>query len=169
MRSGKFQCEFMTQGRDETAGDFANEITQVVNNIYKNRQVVGTVIVSPTSDQNGRKEVLLQWHELVSVDDPEMPSIENLKKLDMNIPKLVQVDSTNIDVVGYDEVLMHLFVGFKGKSGEMWMYEDVPSNVYHDFINAPSVGTYYARYIKTNQNYKAQKVWNVQGIWQVLK
>ncbi len=53
---------------------------------------------------------------------------------------MIQVDSTNIDSVGYDEQKSILIIQFL--DGSEYEYVDVPEYVYLDFLDAPSKGKY---------------------------
>lgn len=56
-------------------------------------------------------------------------------------------DSTCFSAVGYDSAEKILFVQFR-KSGVIYSYDDVPSLVYSDLVNAESMGSYYNDCIK---------------------
>jgi hypothetical protein len=58
----EFKCEFLTQGMNQNAAEFAESIMSVTNKIMKTQDVMGTVFCFPTSDSNGRKEVLIQYY-----------------------------------------------------------------------------------------------------------
>jgi hypothetical protein len=57
---------------------------------------------------------------------------------------LIPVDSSAIAAVGYDGHT--LIVEFH--SGRIYDHPGVPHSVYVEFMNAPSPGTYYNRYIR---------------------
>lgn len=61
----------------------------------------------------------------------------------MTIPALTSVTSSNITAVGYSEKT--LFVKFK--QGEVYSYDGVSPKTYQSFINAPSKGIYFSKYI----------------------
>lgn len=66
-----------------------------------------------------------------------------------------QVQSSNIQAIGYDENSATLEVEFL--NGGVYQYFDVPKNVYDEFINATeSHGKYLAQYIKGH--YRFSKV-----------
>lgn len=68
--------------------------------------------------------------------------------------KLVPVESSNVDAVGYDPEIRVLRVRFKG--GHSYDYADVPADAYHNVMAAPSKGGYFAAHIKPK--YAASKV-----------
>lgn len=85
----------------------------------------------------------------------------------MEIPELIPVESSNIDSIGYDEQNHNLYVGFKNQEGTMWMYNQVPADVFEALRFAGSVGAYYAKFIKPV--YKGHQLWNMNGVWKMLK
>ena len=66
--------------------------------------------------------------------------------------KREQIKSSNISSVGYDRETLKLEVEFL--SGAVYEYEDVPLEVYHNLMDAPSVGAYFSKYIKNNFKYR---------------
>lgn len=58
--------------------------------------------------------------------------------------QLIPVQSTTIQAVGYENGL--LVIAFH--SGESYSYQGVSELVYHAFITAPSIGSFYVRSIK---------------------
>ena len=58
----------------------------------------------------------------------------------MKYPELIEVESSNVQAIGYDAQTERLFVQFK-KSG-LYQYDDVPDAVYHSFLTAPSMGSF---------------------------
>jgi hypothetical protein len=58
----------------------------------------------------------------------------------------VQVSSSNVESVGFDEDSETLEVEFK--NGALYQYFDVPKNVYEGLVGADSVGGYLAANIK---------------------
>lgn len=85
----------------------------------------------------------------------------------MEIPDLIPVNSSNIEAIGYDESQRNLFVGFRGQEGIMWVYRNVPSEVFEEMKAAGSVGGYYAKHVKPV--YRGDQLWNMQGVWKMLK
>ncbi|MES9901763.1 MAG: KTSC domain-containing protein [Sedimenticola sp.] len=61
-------------------------------------------------------------------------------------PKMVQVSSSNILAVGYDEENHIVHVQFLNNSE--YIYKGVPKQEFEGLLNAPSVGSY------LHQNYK---------------
>lgn len=66
------------------------------------------------------------------------------------------VKSGNIASVGYDEENKILEIEFH--SGGIYQYEPITASGYRDFINAPSLGTYFSRFIKNNNNISFKQV-----------
>lgn len=58
----------------------------------------------------------------------------------------VQVSSSNVESVGFDEDSETLEVEFK--NGTLYQYFDVPKNVYEGLVGSDSVGGYLAANIK---------------------
>ena len=58
-----------------------------------------------------------------------------------------KVDSTSIEAIGYERETRRLFVRFL-ESGNTYVYEDVASRVFEDFLRARSKGNYFNREIK---------------------
>lgn len=56
-----------------------------------------------------------------------------------------EVDSNKIKAVGYDEAARTLAVTFTRGNGAIYHYPDVEPQVYADFINAESLGTFFGR------------------------
>ena len=57
-----------------------------------------------------------------------------------------RVDSTSIELAGYDDMKQILAVKFH--NGLMYHYLNVPQYVYNEFLNSPSLGTYINTHIK---------------------
>jgi len=66
----------------------------------------------------------------------------------MPIPKLTDVQSSNIAAVGHENG--DLFVRFK--SGPTWKYADVSPAKYQEMMGSHSVGSFFAREIKANHS-----------------
>jgi hypothetical protein len=62
------------------------------------------------------------------------------------------VRSSNVYSVGYDPARRILEVEFQ--DGSVYQYYGVPRDVYLDLVNAPSVGSFLARFIKDEYNYE---------------
>lgn len=61
---------------------------------------------------------------------------------------LIDTDrSTCFSGVGYDSYLDDLYVKFR-ESGKIYVYENVPQDVYDSLVNADSMGGYYNKEIK---------------------
>lgn len=65
--------------------------------------------------------------------------------------KMIPVDSSNVESVGYDEGSSTLQVSFK--KGGMYQYFDVPKDVFEALRDASSVGGYLASHIKGRFRY----------------
>jgi hypothetical protein len=65
--------------------------------------------------------------------------------------KMIHVDSTNVEAVGYDEDSSTLQVEFK--NGTMYQYFDVQEDVFIGLRDADSVGGYLAARIKGAYRY----------------
>ncbi len=62
----------------------------------------------------------------------------------MDIPKMISVESSNLDSVGYDG--QNLFVEFR--SGSIYVYYGVPKQLYNELLDANSKGIFLNRNIK---------------------
>jgi hypothetical protein len=62
------------------------------------------------------------------------------------------VDSSNIEMVGYDPEEMELYVKFRSCE-EPYVYEGVPEQVHEEFMAAPSKGSYLNRVLKGVYNF----------------
>ena len=65
--------------------------------------------------------------------------------------KRQSVESSNLRSVGYDEFLLVLEIEFK--SGAVYRYYGVPSEVHDELINAESVGKYFNANVKSKYNF----------------
>lgn len=54
--------------------------------------------------------------------------------------KRIQVDSSNLKTIAYDEERKVLEIGFK--DGSFYEYYDVPATVYRELLSAESKGSY---------------------------
>ena len=70
------------------------------------------------------------------------------------MPEMVFVDSSNIEAIGYDETSRELHVQFL--SGNKYVYDDVPSELFDAFMAAPSKGSFLNREIKEVFQYARQ-------------
>ena len=64
------------------------------------------------------------------------------------IPEMHYVESTAIEMVGYDPIDMALAVMFKG--GATYLYPGVPQHLYDQLTVAESKGSFINKYIKPN-------------------
>ena len=64
------------------------------------------------------------------------------------------VDSASIEAIGYDSATSELHVRFR--SGNTYVYADVPTTAFEAFITAPSIGRYFALFIRPNYEYREQ-------------
>ncbi|MEX2619990.1 MAG: KTSC domain-containing protein [Egibacteraceae bacterium] len=64
---------------------------------------------------------------------------------------MTYVDSSNLEQVGYDNDNMELHVIFK--DGSLYVYLDVPAQIYEELLVAPSKGSYLNREVKGVYNY----------------
>lgn len=62
------------------------------------------------------------------------------------MPNMTFVDSSNIEAIGHDPDSLELHVAFR--SGDTYVYHDVPSVVFDAFLSAPSKGSFLNREIK---------------------
>jgi len=60
--------------------------------------------------------------------------------------KMLPVDSSNLSAVGYDPKTNIMHIRFQ--SGRLYAYYDVPENIYHDLMNADSLGSFFNSFIK---------------------
>lgn len=63
-------------------------------------------------------------------------------------PKMQPVDSSAIEMIGYDPVEPALTVRYRG--GRSYLYPGVPEHLYRQLMNAESKGAFMNRYIKPN-------------------
>jgi hypothetical protein len=66
---------------------------------------------------------------------------------------MVPVESTSIELVGYDEEARELYVQFRLR-GRTYVYFDVPPSVYAALLEAPSKGRYVNFEIKPYHEYR---------------
>lgn len=64
----------------------------------------------------------------------------------------VEVSSSNIDAVGYDEENDMLGVRFRG--GSVYEYDDVPREEFENLRDAGSVGSYFRENIRERYSYR---------------
>lgn len=63
------------------------------------------------------------------------------------LPKLVRVESSSIDSVGYDPDSRRLFVRFV-ESGNAYVYSNVPKRVFDELLASNSKGRYFNEQIR---------------------
>lgn len=66
--------------------------------------------------------------------------------------EMVQVDSSSVDSLGYDEEQQQLYVRFV--SGELYLYKGVGVMEFEGLRDAPSIGAYLNRSIKGTYPYE---------------
>ena len=66
---------------------------------------------------------------------------------------MVPVESTSIDLVGYDEEARELYVQFRLR-GRTYVYFDVPAEAHAALLDAPSKGRYLNFEIKPYHRYR---------------
>jgi hypothetical protein len=62
------------------------------------------------------------------------------------MPEMIEVVSSNIHSVGYDEETETFFVTFKG--GKTYSYDNVSPYTYNELMDAESVGKFFNQFIK---------------------
>jgi len=67
------------------------------------------------------------------------------------MPDMTYVDSSNIEQIGYDSDNMELHVIFK--DGSLYVYTNVPVQIYEELLGAPSKGSYLNREVKGVYDY----------------
>ena len=70
------------------------------------------------------------------------------------MPDMTYVDSSNIEAIGYDDGNQELHVQFL--SSGVYIYSDVPREIFDDLMNAPSKGSFLNREVKGNYQYAKQ-------------
>jgi KTSC domain len=65
-----------------------------------------------------------------------------------NLPPMTDVQSSNVEAIGYDESASELFVRFKG--GNTYAFSGVPAYKYQQALAASSVGKFVYSKIKSN-------------------
>lgn len=68
------------------------------------------------------------------------------------MPEMIYVDSSNLEQVGYDSDAMELHVIFK--EGALYVYSDVPQQIYEELLVAASKGSYLNREVKGVYSYE---------------
>lgn len=70
----------------------------------------------------------------------------------MNIPKLINVNSSNIDGISYLKGQGTLFILFKTK--KLYKYNDVEIETYNNFLNSDSKGGYFSKLIREKYTFE---------------
>ncbi len=70
--------------------------------------------------------------------------------------KMLSMDSTNIDAIGYDKETQTLEIHFL--SGGKYQYNPVPEQTWKAFNIAKSVGSFFFKYIKSNATLKVTQL-----------
>lgn len=94
-----------------------------------------------------------QPNEEVKEQPKEEPKKESNKGKEL---KKHYVDSSNIQWIAYDEELNNLYVAFNNNS--VYVYYEVPKEIFENFMRAGSKGRYLHMYIKRNNRYKYKKL-----------
>lgn len=117
-------------------------------------------------DKNSRYEYMEcvphTWNTEKSVLCSTYIVAKSSKKSSRDFSKnLVRVKSSNIWSYGYDAQIGNktadLYVQFKGKTGgpgDIYLYFDVPLQIWRKFISAPSKGHFFWKYIRNNYRYR---------------
>ncbi len=105
------------------------------------------ILATPSPTQNNGQAD----EAIVYVPDP-IPKIENVP-VPLSKPDLIETpNSTCFEYVGYDVNDRLLCVIFRD-SKMMYYYENVPYELWRDFVNASSLGGFYNEYIKPEYDY----------------
>jgi hypothetical protein len=70
----------------------------------------------------------------------------------MSVPEMIQVSSSNIDSIGYDEQNEQVYVRFL--NGSLYVYKGVPMHEFENLRDAPSLGSYLHRNYKNVYPYE---------------
>ena len=68
------------------------------------------------------------------------------------MPDMTYVDSSNLEQIGYDGDSMELHVVFK--DGSLYVYSNVPEQIFDELLVAPSKGSYLNREVKGTYDYE---------------
>lgn len=68
------------------------------------------------------------------------------------MPDMTPVDSSNIELVGYEASSRELYVRFLGN--RTYVYADVPAQLHEELLRAPSKGSFFNRAIKNAYAYR---------------
>ena len=70
----------------------------------------------------------------------------------MSIPEMENVESSNVESIGYDDSIETAYVRYL--NGSLYMYKGVPNWEYDNLRNAPSIGSYLHRNFKNVYPYE---------------
>jgi hypothetical protein len=70
----------------------------------------------------------------------------------MSVPEMIQVSSSNIESIGYDEQNEQVYVRFL--NGTLYVYKGVPLHEFENLRDAPSLGSYLHRNYKNVYPYE---------------
>lgn len=70
--------------------------------------------------------------------------------------ELKEVQSSNIEAIGFDEEKQNLYIMFSG--GSLYEYNPIEKKVYEAFMLSNSFGKFFYAIIKANKEYKYKKV-----------
>lgn len=70
------------------------------------------------------------------------------------MPEMTFVDSSNIEAIGYEDASQELHVLFL--SGGHYVYSNVPPEIFDEFMNAASKGSFLNREIKNIYQFSKQ-------------
>lgn len=65
---------------------------------------------------------------------------------------MIEVESSNIESIGYDAATKDLCVKFKGNT--TYVYDGVPLTIYQNLMSAGSKGKFFAEHIKKSFTYR---------------
>lgn len=80
------------------------------------------------------------------------PSAQPGMECAMPEPEMIQVQSSNVEAIGYDAGHSELYVRFT--SGDTYVYLNVDRSLYDDLLSAPSVGRYLNINVKSSHGYR---------------
>ena len=123
-------------------------ISGLITSDYKRKDFIGVFKDLVQAIANDEVDKLsfdsIDWEEFVG------ESVEYLESIrDMKI-----VQSSNIERIGYNKEDEHLFVEFVSSDLSLYRYFGVPENVFKEFKDADSKGSYFHKEIKGNYSYE---------------
>lgn len=72
--------------------------------------------------------------------------------------RVKKVDSSNINAIGFDSLTKTLYIIFKGKTNSLYKYTEFDQGTYERFLETPSKGKFFFKFIKGNEGYKVEKL-----------